>query len=165
MMHFIRPDAFFLLIVALPLIASVWWLNLKLRQRDLKRYGEERLVGRFSEPLRKVTEGLVLAAWLFASALAITALAGPVTPATPAKVQEGSLQVVVLADVSKSMAAEDYRDSMPPVNGVAPDMVPGPYGTRLDMVKLVILKDLMPALQGNEIGICVYMGNGFDLVT
>ncbi len=96
--------------------------------------------------------------------LLVVSMAGPVLPDSPVKVTQGSLQVVVVADVSKSMAAEDYRDFMPPRNGVAPRAVPGPYGTRLEMVKKIIGDELMPALSGNQLGIVTFMGNGWDLV-
>jgi hypothetical protein len=45
---------------------------------------------------------------------------------------------------------------MPPKDGIEPQLVPGPYGTRLDMVKLVIQREVLPAVEGNEFEIVLY---------
>jgi hypothetical protein len=67
-------------------------------------------------------------------------------------------------DVSPSMAAEDHRDQFPPVNGTPPNQVLGPYGRRIDEVRLAIEKQLIPALAGNELGIVLFEGDGKDQV-
>jgi Ca-activated chloride channel family protein len=162
-LHFVRPEAFLWMIPALILGVAFWWLDMKLGQKARKEYGEERLVSRLTQPLRRLAEAAVLCGWLAFVALLFTAIAGPVSPDAPTKVSDGSLQVVFLTDVSRSMAAEDYRDNMPPVNGVAPSVVPGPYGTRLDMAKLIMFKQLLPALVGNQVGVATYMGEGWDV--
>ncbi len=46
-LHFLRPDAFLLLVAVVPLVVAIWWGNLKLRERADRQYGEERLIGRF----------------------------------------------------------------------------------------------------------------------
>lgn len=161
-LHFLRPELFLSLAVILPAAGFFWFTGFKLRQKSRKAYGEEGLLGRFSQPAALAAEYAALAAWLGALFMIVLASTGPTLPDAPQRVDEGSLQVVVLADVSKSMAAEDYRSIMPPVNGVAPDMVPGPYGTRLDMAKLVIVNEIMPAIAGNELGLATYTGDGFD---
>jgi hypothetical protein len=163
-LHFLRPDAFLLLLPIVPIVVFLWWSYMKLEQRARRAYGEERLISRFSEPLRRLGHGLVLSAWLGSMALLVAALAGPVLPDAPVRVTEGSLQVVNVIDVSTSMAAEDYRPFMPRKNGIEPNAVPGRYGTRLDMVKVVIGDHIMPAVAGNEIGIVTFMGEGWNLV-
>ena len=104
-MHWLRPDAFLLLLVVLPLVALFWWGNFKLRQRARLAIGEEHLVSRFTEPLRMTAEVGFLVAWLTAMTLFVVAIAGPVMPDAPTTVSEGSLQIVILADVSRSIAA------------------------------------------------------------
>lgn len=161
-LHFLRPILFLALLVLLPLASMLWYVGFQLRRKARKAYGEERLVNRFSQPLRLASEVGVLAAWLVTLVALVVAAAGPVVPDAPQHIQEGSLQVVVVTDVSRSMAAEDYRNLMPPKKGVAAPLVPGPYGTRLDMIKHVIKTQIMPAIAGNQIGISTYCGNGFD---
>ena len=91
-------------------------------------------------------------------------MAMPVSPNNPWKVPAGSTQVVAVIDVSPSFAAEDHRDKFPPLNGVPPDEVPGPYGRRLDEVSMAIEQQMMPALAGNELGIVLFEGDGKDQV-
>ena len=162
-MHWLRPDAFLLLLVVLPLVSLFWWGGFKLRQRARIAVGEEHLISRFTKPLRMIAEAWFLAGWLTAMSLFVVAIAGPVLPDAPTNVSEGSLQIVLLTDVSRSMAAEEYRSVMPPKDGIPADAVPGPYGTRLDMAKMIITKEIMPATIGNQMGIATYMGNGWDV--
>jgi Ca-activated chloride channel family protein len=161
-LHFLRPEAFLWMLAALVLASMFWYGKLRLDRKARKRYGEEHLVNRFTEPLWMLGQTTVLASWLVAIGLLFTAIAGPVLPDSPVRVKSGSLQVVILSDVSRSMAAEDYRDYMPSKNGVPAANVPGPYGTRLDMMKKVVGEEIMPAILGNEMGIATYMGNGWD---
>jgi hypothetical protein len=65
-------------------------------------------------------------------------------------------------DVSWSMAAEDYRGIMNAPDGTPGTAMPGPFGNRLDMSKFIIVQRMMPAIQGNQIGLVTYMGNGFS---
>jgi Ca-activated chloride channel family protein len=160
-LHFLRPLLFTTLVVLLPAVAFFWYTGFQLRRKSRKTY-EDANVNKFSTPLRLAAEYSLLGAWAAIVTLLVVAAAGPVVPDAPTKVQEGSLQVVILSDVSRSMAAEDYRANMPPKDGVSPDLVTGPYGTRLDMAKLVVETQIMPAVTGNEIGIATYCGNGFN---
>lgn len=160
--HLLRPEYLGALVVLIPAVIALWYTGYKLRVKARRAYGEEQLIGRFTKPLRLATEGLVLAGWLAVVTLLTVAASGPVTPAQPTNVKAGTLEVIAVVDVSKSMAAEDYRAVMPPKNGVDPTMVAGPYGTKLDMAKHVISRQVMPAVQGNRVGIVNYSGNGFN---
>ncbi|NJL72556.1 MAG: VWA domain-containing protein [Candidatus Competibacteraceae bacterium] len=90
---------------------------------------------------------------------------------SPQVVREGSMKLIAVVDVSPSMAAEDYRGVMPPkeiikdcqtvLQTIPADKVVGPYGSRLDMAKYVIRKQIMPTLERNKIGIINYTGQGF----
>jgi hypothetical protein len=174
-LHFLRPYMFLSLAALLPLASLFWYMGFQLRAKTRKAYGEEPLVGRFSQPLRIASEATILGAWLAAIFLTVVAAAGPAVPDAPTKVTEGSLQVVILSDVSKSMATEEYRKNLPPKEVcdiddygnkscklIPAEQVPGAYGTSLDMAKYVVEKQIMPAVSGNEIGIATYCGNGFD---
>jgi hypothetical protein len=166
---------FLSLVALLPLVSVFWYWGFQLRQKSRKAYGEEKLVGRFSQPLKIASEAIFLGFWLGAVLLTVIAAAGPAVSDTPTRVTEGSLQIVMLSDVSKSMATEEYRTNLPPKEVCNVDdygnkscklvpaaQVPGPYGTSLDMAKFVMEKQIMPAVSGNEIGIATYCGNGFD---
>lgn len=157
--HLARPDMLMWLLAVLPATLGLWYFGFKMRKAARERFGEERLVNRYSKPLTFKSEALVVVGWLSVVGLLVFAAAGPVVPAAPTTARSGTLQVIAVSDVSISMRAEDYRAVMPPKNGLSPDLVPGPYGTRLDMVKLVIEREVLPAVQGNEFEIVLYMGN------
>jgi hypothetical protein len=79
-------------------------------------------------------------------------------------VPAGSTQAVAVIDASPSFAAEDHRDSFPPLSGQAPRMVKGAYGRRIDEVRLALENEIMPSLAGNELGIVLFEGAGKDQV-
>lgn len=157
--HLARPDVLIWLLALLPATIAFWFFGFRMRKAARDRFGEERLVNRNTAPLTLKSEALVLAGWLSVVGLLVFAAAGPVAPAAPTTAKSGTLQVIAVTDVSQSMRAEDYRGAMPDKDGLSPDLVPGPYGTRLDMVKIVIQKEILPAVQGNEFEIVLYMGN------
>lgn len=157
--HLARPDVLMWLLAVVPATIAFWFFGFRMRKAARDRFGEERLVNRNTPALTLRSELLVLAGWLSVVGLLVFAAAGPVAPAAPTTAKSGTLQVIAVTDVSQSMRAEDYRSAMPPKNGLSPEMVPGPYGTRLDMVKIVIQKEVLPAVQGNEFEIVCYMGN------
>lgn len=159
---FLRPLLLFALAAVVPLTAGALFLGYHARRNARKAYGEERLVNQYSSTPSRRTEVAVGIAWVFAMALLVIGLAGPIMPAAPDTVPAGTLRVVVVTDVSKSMSAEDYRAQMPAKDGFPAAEVPGPYGTRLEIVKQVIEKQIMPAISGNQLGIATYCGNGFD---
>jgi len=159
--HFAHPQYLYALLVVLPSIGVLWWLSLSFRRSFRQKYGEERLVSRYTRALSPLAEALHLAAWLAFATLTVFALAGPIVPDTPQKALSGSLQVVVVLDVSKSMGAEDYRNVMPAEDGTDGSLVVGPHGSRLEMAKYIIRSRIMGALPGNQIGIVTYTGSGF----
>jgi Ca-activated chloride channel homolog len=159
---FLRPLLLFALAAVIPITGAALFFAYHARRNARKAYGEERLVNRFSATPSRRAELSVAGAWVVAMAMLVIAAAGPIMPDAPDTVPAGSLRVVVVADVSKSMAAEDYRSIMPVKDGVPAAEVAGPYGTRLDMVKRVIKEQIMPAVTGNQLGLVTYSGNGFD---
>ncbi len=161
---FLRPHYLTYLALLVPVVLGLCYLSYTLRKRARAAYGEEKLVGRYTKPLARAGELLIAGAWTLVVTLLVWAAAGPVTSSLPATVQAGSLQVIAVVDVSKSMAAEDYRAVMPDKDGVEPHLVPGPYGGRLDYVKLVLRDQVMTAIIGNQLGIVTYSGNGFEQV-
>lgn len=158
---FFRP---MVLLLGPPLVlATVLFCALNYRSRvgARKRYGDENLLSRFSKPISARRERLILTGWVLVMVLLVVAGAGPGIPDSPISVQQGTLHIVVVSDVSNSMRAEDYRSGMPMKDGLPPEQVRAAYGSRLDMVKSVIQNQIMVAAEGNKIGIATYKGDGF----
>ncbi len=159
---FLRPFVLTALLVVVPMTCGLLALGYRARLKARRAYGEASLVNTYSAKLSRSVELAVAAAWAAAIALVVIAIAGPTIQAAPDKVPAGSLKVVVVSDVSKSMAAEDYRQQMPGKGGVSARDVPGSYGSRLQAVKQVVEEQIMPAITGNQLGVSTYCGNGFD---
>lgn len=157
-LSFAQPQALALAAVVLPLVTLLWYLNFKMRRQAERRYGEPRLLVKSAPLLKLKRERKVLVLWSVIVVLAVLASADPVLPAAPAIVSNGSLQVVVVIDVSNSMAQEYYRNDVPVPEGGVPS---GSFGTCLDMAKHLTVDEIMPAIRGNEIGIVAYAGRGF----
>lgn len=158
---FLRPVV---LIVGLPLVlvtVVLYMLNYRARIGARARYGSEPLLSHFSKTISLRRERLIPIGWALAMALLVVAAAGLCIPDSPISVQQGTMHIVIVSDVSNSMRAEDYRADMPIKDGVPAESVQGPYGSRLDMVKSVIENQIMPAVSGNKIGIATYKGEGF----
>ncbi len=157
-LSFAQPQALASLLVALPLVALFWLLNFKMRSWSQRQYGEARLLSKSAPLLALKQERKVLALWLSVAALIAISAADPVLPAAPSTVSTGTMQVVVVIDVSNSMAQEYYRRDMSVPGAETPQ---GAFGTCLDMAKHVTVDQIMPAIRGNEIGVVAYAGRGF----
>jgi hypothetical protein len=86
------------------------------------------------------------------------ALAEPFEENQPTVIPAGSLHIGTALDVSPSMAAECYRDVLPVP--VGPDGIQrppvGPWGSRLQTAKRIIVAQMMKAMPGNKISIGCY---------
>ena len=96
--------------------------------------------------------------WSLVAFLIMVALAEPYQKNVDVKVPEGSLHVVTIFDVSNSMAAEDYRFVLPTKDGGPPI---GPWGSRLQMAKVVFTEQVFKAIPGNKIGMVTFTGEGY----
>jgi len=152
-MHFLNPLVLWLLAVVPPLGAAMVWLAWR-RKKQLQAYfGEERLVSRYSKPLaRQAYQFKAMWAFLGLAAL-IVALARPSLERGHTEFPQGTVDVIAIVDVSRSMAAQDYKGQLS-----------GHYfsgGTRLDMARYLIVQDVVPSLQGNRLGVVSFAGDGF----
>lgn len=163
-MGFVRPEYLLALAVVLPAAFAFWFAGYRARQAARKAYGDSRLVDKRTKPLSRLVEFSTLGALMTAATLLVLALCGPVLQNNPERIPNGTLQVVVVLDVSKSMLAEDYRESMPsdwsghPKDGSTG--VNGPRGSRMDMAKYQIER-IMRDITGNQLGYVTYTGEGF----
>jgi hypothetical protein len=154
------------LALALPALAAALYAGHKLRLQAKQVYGSENVLERFHKAKRSRTEWLHPLGIFVIGCLAVICAMGPIANTTRERVPDGSVQAIVVLDVSKSMAAEDYRECMPKDAGPKPDLNE-PWGSRLDMAKYQILQ-IMKAVQGNQLGIVNYAEKGFpqaDLTT
>lgn len=163
-LNFLRPDYLYALLLVIPAVAGLWYASFVSRRKARAEFGDRNLIGRFSRPLTLRSELFIAIAWVAAVTLMVVAIAGPVSQSLPTTVKSGSLQVVAVVDVSKSMGAEDYRSNMPPKDGYEPELVPGAYGSRVDFVKVLLKDEVMPAIIGNHLGVVLYTGEGFEQV-
>jgi Ca-activated chloride channel family protein len=142
-LEFLSPKVLWA-ILGLPLVlgAIVW--GLQRRKTILKEFGKMDLLKQFSRfPFnRKIVWQRLSIVLCFA--LLITAAARPLLSGNFKQIKKGSLDVVAVLDVSKSMAAEDC----------------GPETSRLKRAKDVLLSTL-PELGGNRLGMVIFAGNSF----
>ncbi len=150
--------------VALLLIIAILAFGYKMRVNARRRYGREELIGKFTAPISATAEIAKILAWSLIAALLLLVAAGPFQTEHEGKIPIGSVQLVALIDASPSFAAEDYRDDMPALNGVPPQEVLGPYGRRIDMVRMVMENQIIPAIAGNQLGVVLFGGEAKNQV-
>lgn len=127
------------------------WTNYRISNAA---YGDAQLISPSSKILssrRYMVFCILLLGGLLFGALA---LARPKRLSETVQFPQGTLDVVCVSDVSRSMAAQDYlghtsRDALA-------------AGTRLDMVRQIIRDKMIPTLARNRIGIVSFAGEAFD---
>jgi len=157
---FSNPGFLLAVPVALLAVAVLWYLSVWSYRKARQAYGEPRLVDRYTRRVSIFSQVPSLVGWLVLLALILISAAGPTLPKTPHRVNAGSLQVMAVFDVSKSMEAQDYADAVKYDSGLR---FFGPHGTRLDEAKNVLTNSIMPSLTNNELGLVTYKGGGFPL--
>jgi Ca-activated chloride channel family protein len=141
--EFLNEKAFWAM-VALPFLLVFFVWSLYRKEAILKEFGNPDLLSQFSR-LRLNQKIPYRAAPIFLSfAILIAITARPLLYVNSQKVKKGSLDVVAVMDLSRSMQAEDC----------------GPNLTRIDMAKNILL-DLLPDLNGNRMGIVTFAGKSF----
>ncbi len=141
--EFLNAQAFWAML-ALPFVLGAIMWGLKQRKAILREFGRKELLAQFSRfPFdRKIIYQTLPAALCFA--LLITAAARPFLYGNSRQIKKGSLDVVAVLDLSKSMGAEDC----------------GPKVSRAEMAKDVLI-DSLPELAGNRLGIVTFAGESF----
>ncbi|NIO04598.1 MAG: VWA domain-containing protein [Proteobacteria bacterium] len=141
--EFLNPKAFWATVaVPLVLVAIVW--GLRRRETILNEFGRVDLLkqfSRFSLNRKIFLRGLPT---ILCFTLMIVAVARPILLGNFKKIMKGTLDVVAILDVSKSMAAEDS----------------GPEISRVDLAKDALL-GCMSELAGNRLGIVTFAGASF----
>lgn len=153
-MHFQYPWLLSLLLVIPPLVAGAVMAAFARKQAFIKSYGERKLT---QKGTRTMSRGIALTRAACAAlgvAAMVVALAAPSLDSGRVEFPQGSTDVVVMVDVSRSMAALDYKGKMPGGSKFT-------HGTRLDMARHLIREDVVPALGANRLGIVTYAGDAF----
>jgi Ca-activated chloride channel family protein len=142
-MHFAYQHALWLLLM-IPLVLWLVRLQTRRQQHFVRRLGEPHVLRQTPSrypALARPWIRFLLVLLLFGGT--ILALADPRLPYGAPRLRAGSLDVVMIIDVSKSMGAEDYH----------PD-------SRLSKARAIIL-EMLPQLRGNRVGFVTFAGNGF----
>jgi Ca-activated chloride channel family protein len=145
-----------LLLVIPPLVAGAVMAAYARKQRFIESYGERRLTQSNSHTITRLASWVRAGAVALGAACLIIALARPAIESGRVEFPQGTTDVIVLVDVSRSMAALDYKGKMP--QGSRFD-----HGTRLDMARHLIREDVVPALGANRLGIVTYAGDPFPM--
>jgi Ca-activated chloride channel family protein len=142
------------LLAAVPLVVGLSMVLALMRRRKLKEsYGDGELIARFTvgiSPLRISLKGLAVGLALASLILAVTR---PTSEAGANHYPAGSIDVVAVVDVSRSMAVPDYKDSH----------LPAPFadGRRLDMAKYLLSTEVMGSLNYNRLGVVTFAGEPY----
>lgn len=152
-MHFLNPQALWLL-TALPLLAvALVWFAWRRKEKLLDQFGERPLVNRFSNTLKSgrfVFKALTLAC---AFASLIVAIARPSFEQGRTEFPRGTIDVIAVVDVSRSMAVPDYKGKL---SGIEYES-----GRRMDMARHIIVNDIVRSLNYNRLGVVSYSGEAF----
>jgi len=141
MFRFENPDYFYLLLI-IPVATLLFIWSRVQRRRNLKMWGDDRLVeGLIPDysPSRPILRFIV---WNLALVMLVIAAANPQIGSKLVKVKQKGIDMVVCLDVSNSMLAQDVQPN------------------RLENAKLAITK-LVDQLKGDRIGIVVFAGKAY----
>ncbi len=152
-MDFIYLHVLWLLLLIPPLGAAAIWLAWIRREQLRRYYGEKALVDRIcrlpSQRLFQLKAALVI---LSLSAFLVS-LSRPYVPRGQTEIPVGTVDVIAIVDVSRSMAAQDYKGKLPGKYG--------DEGTRLAMARYTIINEVVPSLNLNQLGIVSFSGEAF----
>ncbi|MBU6452564.1 MAG: VWA domain-containing protein [Cyanobacteria bacterium REEB67] len=151
-MHFINQQVLWLL-AFVPVLAGLGYLLARHRtEKILDEYGERPLIQPFIQPITKGRLALRLLFLSIAAAALIVALSRPVREHGNAEFPTGTIDVMAVVDVSRSMAIPDYRGQLPK---------PYDQGRRLDMAKYLLIHDVMGSLSYNQLGMVTFSGKAW----
>jgi Ca-activated chloride channel family protein len=142
-MRIVQPAAFWLLVL-LPCVALLYHLGQRRQAVFLRHFGDPTLLHRTPSRWPALHHKWTAVTLLLLPFLSINlALTDPRLPYGAPQLRAGALDVVMVLDVSKSMAAEDYG-----------------LHSRLEQARQ-IARSLLPTLQGNRIGLVTFAGVSF----
>lgn len=179
-MYFLNSQLLYFMPVAAILAGLLVFVNWKRKQALHRAFGDWDLLSQTSAPLpgsRYLTRAALAAT---TAVLLLLALARPIVPNGDQAIAEGTVDMLAVVDVSRSMAALDYEGKVPP-SAVAKNLIEPEHltnnqgipipkkqqvkdedaGTRLEMVRHMLLDTVIKQLDGNQLGVVSYAGAAF----
>jgi len=141
MINFAQARYLFLLLL-IPVFFIVFALVLKLRQRRIRRFGDEQLVKQLMPSYAKGKAWVRLSLFSVGFFFFVIGLSRPQIGAKLKEHETKGAEIMIALDVSNSMLAEDYSPN------------------RLERAKLAISR-LVDKLRDDRIGLIVFAGNSF----
>ncbi|MBR2856475.1 MAG: VWA domain-containing protein [Bacteroidales bacterium] len=141
MIHFAQAQYLFLLLL-IPFFFLVFALVLKLRQKRIRRFGDENLVRQLMPSYAKGKAWVRLTLFALGFFFFVIGLSRPQIGAKLKEHETKGAEIMIVLDVSNSMLAEDYSPN------------------RLDRAKLAIAR-LVDKLRDDRIGLIMFAGNSF----
>jgi len=155
-MHFQYTWLLPLLLVIPPLVGGAVLMAFIRKRRFVEAYGEHKLTTSTTKTMSGWLTVVRATACCLGAASVILALARPSIEDGRVEFPQGTTDVIVLVDVSRSMAAVDYKGLMPKGSRFS-------HGTRLDMARHLIRENVVPSLGANRLGIVTYAGEAFPM--
>lgn len=157
---FLHPNWLWLCLPVTIAVSVAWYINLRLSKQMVREFGEPALIARFSEMPTLVEKAIALVILNLLVICLVVAAAGPYEPIAPVQLPSGSVRVVMVIDASRTAAVEDLRTSNVLFGG--PDCTPvrGPCGSRIDVVKEILLQQIMPSIDGNALALVTFALKG-----
>jgi Ca-activated chloride channel family protein len=141
--EFINSQAFWIMLSVPLLLWALLW-GIRRRRALLREFGRAELLAQFSKISLSRKTAYRVVPGVLCIALLVGVIARPFVSGNSGRIAKGTLDVVAVLDVSKSMGAEDC----------------GPQISRIKLAKETILKCL-PALRGNRLGLVTFAGKSF----
>lgn len=150
--NFSNPQLLWLLVLV-PLFVGLTYRLARSRSSTVQqKFGEEELIRRFNRslsPARLVMKSLAVAVCL---SCLVLALSRPTKESGKTEFPMGTIDVIAVVDVSRSMAVPDYKGKL---------VAPHDSGRRLDMAKHLVLTEVVGSLNYNRLGVVTYAGEAF----
>ena len=141
MIRFANSEYLYLLWL-IPALIALYWYTMQKQNKILEKFAGAKMHDVLFPLRSKLKSSLKFGLTLFAILLIIVSLANPQVGTKIEDVKQIGIEVYILLDVSKSMAAEDIKPS------------------RLEKAKFEIAK-LIQKLQGDKIGLIVFAGEAY----
>ena len=141
MIHFAQAQ-FLLLLLLIPLFFIIFAVNLKLRKRRIRKFGDETLVRQLMPSYAKGKAWVRLSLFSIAFFFFVIGISRPQIGAKLKEHETKGAEIMIVLDVSNSMLAEDYSPN------------------RLERAKLAISR-LVDKLRDDRIRLIVFAGNSF----
>lgn len=133
---------YLLLLLLIPFFFIIFAVVLKLRQKRIRRFGDENLVNQLMPSYAKGKAWVRLSLYAVAFFFFVLGLSRPQIGAKLKEHETKGAEIMIVLDVSNSMLAEDYSPN------------------RLERAKLAIAR-LVDKLREDRIGLIVFAGNSF----